>query len=78
MKRSLPLLGRVSMDMVVVDCTAAPDLSEGDFVSVPYDLPQAALVRPGLSQYELLTLLGKRFAAMTDALHCPMLQVLRK
>lgn len=57
---SLPLLGRVSMDMVVVDCSQAPELREGDWLDVPYDLPQAA-TRCGLSQYELLTLLGQRF-----------------
>lgn len=55
----LPIIGRVSMDMVVVDCSACPDLSAGDLVTVPMDLPaQAAL--SGLSQYELLTVLGKR------------------
>lgn len=57
----LPLLGRVSMDMVVVDCSAAPGLSEGDWLDLPYDLPETA-ARCGLSQYELLTLLGRRFA----------------
>ena len=56
----LPLLGRVSMDMVVVDCSAAPDLREGDWLDLPYHLPEAA-ERCDLSQYELLTLLGKRF-----------------
>jgi len=56
----LPLLGRVSMDMVVVDCSAAPGLREGDWLEVPYHLPQAA-ERCGLSQYEVLTLLGRRF-----------------
>ena len=58
--RRLPILGRVSMDMVVVDCTAAPGLKEGDFLSVPYALPAAAAAS-GLSQYELLTLLGRRY-----------------
>lgn len=57
----LPLLGRVSMDMVVVDMTQAPRLVEGDWVSVPYNLPEAALAS-GLSQYELLTVLGQRFS----------------
>lgn len=57
---SLPLLGRVSMDMVVVDSSAAPGLREGDWLDAPYDLPQAA-ERCGLSQYELLTTLGRRF-----------------
>lgn len=57
---ALPLLGRVSMDMVVIDLAAAPALREGDWVEIPYDLPAAAAVC-GLSQYELLTVLGKRF-----------------
>ena len=56
----LPLLGRVSMDMVVVDCSTAPDLREGDWLDLPYNLPDAA-ARCDLSQYELLTLLGRRF-----------------
>lgn len=58
--RRLPVLGRVSMDMTVVDLTAAPDLVEGDWVSADYALPQAAALT-GLSQYELLTTLGRRF-----------------
>jgi len=57
---SLPILGRVSMDMIVVDLDAAPMLREGDWVDLPYDLPEAAQ-KTGLSQYELLTILGHRF-----------------
>ena len=57
---ALPLLGRVSMDMVVVDCTGAPELREGDWLDIPFELPAAAQ-RCGLSQYELLTTLGDRF-----------------
>lgn len=57
----LPILGRVSMDMVIVDCTKVPDIREGDFVSIPYHLPDASRAT-GLSQYELLTLLGNRFS----------------
>lgn len=60
MERDLPVLGRVSMDMVVADFTAAPDLREGDWIDIPYGLPQAAQAS-GLSQYELLTVLGHRF-----------------
>ena len=59
--RELPALGRVSMDMVVVDLSAAPDLGEGDWLELPYDLPAAAETS-GLSQYELFTTLGQRFA----------------
>ncbi|MEM6476162.1 MAG: alanine racemase [Pseudomonadota bacterium] len=55
----LPLLGRVSMDMVIVDLAAAPKLREGDWLSVPYSLPIAAQ-QSTLTQYELLTVLGQR------------------
>jgi alanine racemase len=58
--RSLPALGRVSMDMTVIDLSAAPEIGEGDWVEVAYRLPDAATAS-GLSQYELLTLLGSRF-----------------
>ena len=57
---ALPILGRVSMDMVIVDCAMAPELREGDWLEVPYHLPDAAQQSP-LSQYELLTVLGQRF-----------------
>ena len=57
---ALPVLGRVSMDLVAVGCDAAPHLKEGDWVEVDYDLPSASL-QSGLSQYELLTTLGSRF-----------------
>ncbi len=57
----LPVLGRVSMDMTVIDVSTVPDLREGDWVEAAYDLPQAAQLS-GLSQYELLTVLGRRFA----------------
>ena len=58
---ALPALGRVSMDMTIVDLTHTPDLSEGDWIGADYALPEAAAIS-GLSQYELLTLLGRRFA----------------
>lgn len=58
--RPLPVLGRVSMDLLIVDASLAPDISEGDWLSIDYDLPRAAAAS-GLSQYELLTGLGQRF-----------------
>lgn len=58
--RRLPILGRVSMDMTVVDLEQAPDLREGDWVEVDYDLAKASRLT-GLTQYELLTLLADRF-----------------
>jgi alanine racemase len=55
----LPLLGRVSMDLLIFGCDGA-QVCEGDWVEVDYDLPTAA-ERSGMSQYELLTGLGSRF-----------------
>jgi alanine racemase len=55
----LPILGKVSMDMVVVDLENAPGLGDGDWLGVPFDLPDAAR-QSSVSQYELLTVLGKR------------------
>jgi alanine racemase len=57
---ALPVLGRVSMDLIAVGCDAAPDLKEGEWVEIDYDLPSASK-QSGLSQYELLTTLGSRF-----------------
>ncbi len=55
----LPLIGRVSMDLVAVDCSGALELSEGDWVTLDYALPEAAEAS-GMSQYELLTGLSQR------------------
>lgn len=58
--RALPLVGRVSMDMTTFDASDAEGVSEGDWLTLDYDLP-AVSARSGLSQYELLTGLGSRF-----------------
>jgi alanine racemase len=57
---ALPVLGRVSMDLLALGCDAAPDLKEGDWVELDYDLPTASEAS-SLTQYELLTTLGSRF-----------------
>ncbi|MEL7188088.1 MAG: alanine racemase [Pseudomonadota bacterium] len=59
----LPILGKVSMDMIVVDLSNAPKLTEGDWLSAPFQLQNAAQ-QSGLSQYELLTTLGHRFRTL--------------
>ena len=57
----LPILGKVSMDMIAIDLSKVPEVGEGDWVDLPYHLPDVAS-HTGLSQYEALTLLGNRFA----------------
>jgi alanine racemase len=54
-----PLVGRVSMDLVAVDVSAA-EVGEGDWLRLDFALGDAAR-RTGLSQYELLTSLGSRY-----------------
>lgn len=56
----MPVIGRVSMDLLIVDCTASSSIREGDWLEIDYNLRQSAEIS-GLSQYELLTALGKRF-----------------
>ncbi|MES2755208.1 MAG: alanine racemase [Pseudomonadota bacterium] len=57
---ALPVLGRVSMDLIALDVGAAPGLGEGDWVAFDFALPAAAALS-GMSQYELLTGLGARY-----------------
>jgi len=57
--RVLPLVGRISMDLIAVDARDA-DVGEGDWLRLDFDLPRLS-VRSGLSQYELLTGLNLRF-----------------
>jgi alanine racemase len=59
--RRLPLLGRVSMDLIAIDVSDAPGLAEGDWLELEYDLPTASM-QSDLSQYELLTGMGRRYA----------------
>lgn len=56
----LPVLGRVSMDLVALGCDNHPHLAEGDWVMLDFALEEAAATS-GKSQYELLTGLGRRF-----------------
>lgn len=55
----LPVIGRVSMDLIAVDVTGH-DIAEGDWLAIDFDLPRAA-AQSGMSQYELLTGMGPRF-----------------
>ena len=59
----MPVLGRVSMDLTAIDVSATPSLAEGDWVGLDFALPMAAAAS-GMSQYELLTGLGRRYERM--------------
>ena len=56
----LPLVGRVSMDLVAVDVSRMPDWREGDWMTLDFDVEQVAM-QAGLSQYEVLTGLSNRY-----------------
>jgi alanine racemase len=56
----IPVLGQISMDLTIVALDDAPGCGEGDWLTVDYD-PVSAAAISGLSQYELFTLLGRRF-----------------
>jgi alanine racemase len=60
--RALPIIGKVSMDMIVVDLTAAPDCAVGDWLTVPWNINDGAQ-QNGLSAYEMLTVIGRRLRA---------------
>lgn len=58
-ERALPVIGRVSMDLTAIDVTGV-EVGEGDWLSFDADLAHASAAS-GVSQYELLTGLGRRF-----------------
>lgn len=57
--RRLAVLGKVSMDMVVVDLAEAPDLGTGAWLEVPWDIADPSQ-QNALSSYEMLTVIGPR------------------
>ncbi|CAK0753142.1 Alanine racemase [uncultured Gammaproteobacteria bacterium] len=62
---AVPVVGRVSMDLLTVDVSAVPDaaLAAGDWVEVigPYRLVDQVAREAGTIGYEVLTALGKRY-----------------
>jgi alanine racemase len=60
-----PVAGRISMDLTAVVLEEGAALAEGDWVEIDYDLPSASAAS-GLSQYELLTMLGGRHQRIWD------------
>jgi alanine racemase len=59
-RQPLPLLGRISMDLIVIDVTDASPINEGDHLEIAFDLAAAARAS-GRSEYEMLTGLGARY-----------------
>jgi len=62
-KVALPVIGRVSMDMITIDATSAPALAAGDWVDVlgPEQDADALARDAGTIGYEILTSLGARY-----------------
>lgn len=62
--RRLPFAGRVSMDLITLDVTDAPDLAAGDAVTLlgPEQGVDALAAAAGTIGYEILTSLGTRYA----------------
>lgn len=56
-----PVLGRVSMDLTVVDVSGAGALAEGDWLGIDFDLQRTAALA-NIAQYELLIGLGHRYS----------------
>jgi alanine racemase len=57
--RLMPVIGRISMDLTLVDATQCPDVTEGMFAQLAFDIRKLSQ-NSAMSQYELLTGLGHR------------------
>src|SRR3546814_18743439 len=60
---TLPVLGRVSMDLVAIGVDAMPELAEGDWVALDYDMT-AASVESGMSPRSGERRVGKGWVSM--------------
>ena len=60
----LPLVGRVSMDLMTFDATSRPDLAPGDWLELigPDNPPDTMAAAAGTIGYEILTGLGPRYS----------------
>jgi alanine racemase len=60
--RPVPLVGRVSMDLLTCDLTDRPEIGPGDWLELigPASPPDAVATAAGTNAYEILTSLGSR------------------
>ncbi len=60
---ALPVVGRVSMDLITLDATRAPEARPGDMVDLigPHHDLDALAAQAGTIGYEILTSLGRRY-----------------
>jgi alanine racemase len=60
---AIPVIGRVSMDLITVDVTRVPEARPGDMVDLigPYHDVDALAEEAGTIGYEILTSLGRRY-----------------
>ncbi|QPQ56178.1 alanine racemase [Allosphingosinicella flava] len=65
----LPVAGTVSMDLTTILVDRATDPYENNWVEIDLNLLRASM-QSGLSQYELLTTLGKRYTQCTQQDRC--------
>ena len=61
--RFVPVVGRISMDLMVVDVTDVPEAARGDMVELigEHVTVQEVAARMGTIDYEMLTSLGRRY-----------------
>lgn len=61
--RAVPLIGRVSMDLLTFDVTDAPEVAPGSMITLigPENPPDDLAARAGTIGYEILTSLGARY-----------------
>jgi alanine racemase len=62
--QSVPLIGRVSMDLIAFDVTDAPGIAPGGAIRLigpPGDTPDDLAARADTIGYEILTSLGNRY-----------------
>lgn len=69
-KTALPLIGRVSMDLITLDATAAPGLTAGDTVELigPHHDINVLAEDADTIPYEILTSLGRRYRRRYEGL----------